>query len=586
MKSRLTKEHLRRFLAYYKPYRGIFILDLVLIAVGSAAFLLFPLVSGYLTGEVLSSFDAQTQRRLFAGGAALLALLVVRTVCTVCYGWLGHSMGAKMERDMRRDLFAQYERQSFSFHAGHSAGQLMTVLSNDLTAMTELFHHGPEDLLTFLIKFPGAFLILLSINVPLTLLVFLMLPLLTFAALRADRAFEKAALESRARLSEMNEHAEDVLSGIRTVKAFGCEKRELERFEQRNRRYTESKCRFYRLESCFYDTVQSYPQFLTMLVVFFGALFLGNGTLDVPVLVTFLLYVGSLAEPVNLLLNFLRLFEEGKAGFLRFSEMMDRTPEVTESKEPVSLPTGPKEVSFEGVSFRYEGSEGEVLRDVSFTVPAGRTAAFVGASGIGKTTVCGLIARFYDVTEGSVRIGGVDVRELSFDCLRRTVGVVQQEVCLFQGTLRENLRYGSPNASDQEVEHAAEQADLHDWIQTLPQGYDTLVGTKGIRLSGGQRQRVSIARLFLRNPDILILDEATSALDYESEAAVQRSLERLMEGRTAIVVAHRLSTVRKADRIYLLADGAIAEEGTHAELLEKGGRYAALCRLNEGSSHL
>lgn len=250
------------------------------------------------------------------------------------------------------------------------------------------------------------------------------------------------------------------------------------------------------------------------------------------------------------------------------------------------MPTGPKEVSFEDVSFRYEGSEGEVLRDVSFTVPAGRTAAFVGASGIGKTTVCGLIARFYDVTEGSVRIGGADVRELSFDCLRRTVGVVQQEVCLFQGTLRENLRYGSPNASDQEVERAAELADLHDWIQTLPQGYDTLVGTKGIRLSGGQRQRVSIARLFLRNPDILILDEATSALDYESEAAVQRSLERLMEGRTAIVVAHRLSTVRKADRIYLLADGAIAEEGTHAELLEKGGRYAALCRLNEGSSHL
>lgn len=578
MKSQFTKERVGKFLSYYKPHWKIFAVDMGCVVLCAAAFLLFPLVSGYITGEVLSGGEASLQG-LLAGGLALLALYLVRVASEVTYAYLGHAMGAKMERTMREELFRHYEEQSFAFHARNSVGKLMTVISNDLTGMTELFHHGPEDLVMALIKFVGAFVILLCVNVPLTLIVFVMLPVLTLITLRMDKAFERINLRSRADLSALNERVEDTLAGIRTVKAFGNEEAEFRRFAEKNDAYTKSMCLFYKLESYFYNTLHSYPQFLTMLAVFFGALFLGNGSLDVPVLVTFLLYVGSMAEPVNYLLNFMRLYEEGKAGFLRFMEMMETQPAVTEDPHPVELPQVEGEIAFHNVTFRYEDSPENVLENLSFRIRPGQCAAFAGASGIGKTTVCALMARFYDPCEGSVTLDGADLRQISFRSLRDAVGVVQQEVYIFNGTIRENICYGRPDATEEEMVRAAKLADIHSFICSLPQGYDSQVGTKGIKLSGGQRQRLSIARLFLKDPKILILDEATSALDYESEVAVQASIERLMKGRTCIVIAHRLSTIRNADVIYVLKEKKIAEQGSHQELLALGGEYAKLCEF-------
>ena len=579
--SQFTKTRLKRFLSYYKPHRRVFTMVLFFAALSSAVVLLFPLVSGYITKEVLADWSPQTGRNLMLGGLGLLLLTVLKVISNMIYAYFGHAMGAKMERTMRQELFAQYEKQSFGFHARNSVGKLMTVLSNDLSCMTELFHHGPEDLLRTAIKFIGSFVILININWPLTLILFSVFPLLCFVAVKTDRIMERALLRNRRDLSDMNQQAEDALSGIRTVKAFGNEELENKGYAVKNHRYTDSKCYFYKVEALFYEVVESYPQFLTMLTIFFGALFLGNGKLDVPVLVTFLLYVSTLGEPVLTMLNFMKLYEEGKAGFIRFMDMMELQPAVTEHPNPVVLSEPKGEIAFDRVAFQYEDGVEKVLDNVSITIPKGQTVAFVGASGIGKTTISALVARFYDVTEGKITIDGVDVRDIATESLRNTIGIVQQEVYIFNGTLQDNICYGKPGATREEVEQAARLANIHEFICSLPQGYDSLVGTRGILLSGGQRQRISLARLFLKNPQILILDEATSALDYESEQIVQQSIERLMEHRTAIVIAHRLSTIRKANTIFVLADKTVVEQGNHEELLRRGGEYARLTQLGQ-----
>ena len=580
MRTQFTGKRLKKFISYYKPHRRIFAMDMTFAAVSAVAVLLFPLVSGKITELVMDGWNAETVRTLGWYMLLLAGLAGLRVVSNVIYAYFGHAMGAKMEETMRDELFAHYEKLSFGFHAKHDVGQLMTVLSNDLSGMTELFHHGPEDLLMTVIKFGGAFVILMAIDPRLTLIMFALLPVMAVISVWNDRKMERALLRSKSDRAEMNGHLEDVLSGIRTVKAFGAEKAEAGRFHDYNHRYTDSQCRFYKIEAIFYEVMGSFPQILTMLTICAGGVLIGLGRMEIPVLVTFLLYVGTLAEPIQTMLNFMRLYEEGKSGFIRYMEMLEVTPSVAEPEKAVSLSEVRGEIRFEDVSFHYPDAQENVLEHLTFSLASGESVAFAGASGIGKTTVSMLAARFYDVTGGKITLDEVDLRQLSNRTLRENIGIVQQEVTIFNGTIRDNIRYGRPDATDREIEQAAVQAGIDGYIRTLPMGYDTTVGTKGITLSGGQRQRISIARLFLKDPKILILDEATSALDYESEQLVQRSLEKLMRGRTTIIIAHRLSTIRNVDRIYVLGGKSIVESGSHAQLLAMGGEYAHLCELS------
>lgn len=581
MKSQFTKQRAKKFLSYYKPHRNIFIMDMCFAALSACTVLVFPLVSGYMTGEVLAEWNESTWSRLALAASVLVLLTTIKVISNITYAYFGHAMGARMEETMRAELFEHYEALSFGFHARNSTGRLMTVLSNDLTSMTELFHHAPEDLLMTLIKFAGAFVIMCSIHIPLTLVVFLALPFLGIAAYYTDKKMENCLLLNKNHLSDLNAYAEDTLSGIRTVKAFGKERRHADCFQEKNQQYTSSRCLFYKVEAYFYETVEAYPQFLAMLVVIFGSLFIAEGSLNAAILVTFLLYANSLAEPIRTMLNFMRLYEEGKAGFIRFMDMMELAPAVKEKPDAHMLENPRGEVVFDHVSFHYEDSAENVLEDISFRIESGQTVAFAGVSGIGKTTVASLTARFYDVTGGQVRIDGVDIRDISLQSLRDSIGIVQQEVYIFNGTILDNIRYGREDATEEEIMEAAKLANIHEFILSLEKGYHSLVGTKGIMLSGGQRQRISIARLFLKNPKILIMDEATSALDYESEEVIQKSIERLKQNRTAILIAHRLSTIRKADRIFVLADKHLVEQGKHQELIQHKGTYARLCRTGQ-----
>ena len=579
MRSKFARERFIKFLFYYKPHKKVFVIDLFFAVLSAICVLLFPLISGYITKEILGLWSNDTIRTLSIAGLLLLLITLVKVISDIIYSWFGHAMGAKMEATMRRELLDHYEALSFSFHSKNSVGKLMTVISNDLTNMTELFHHAPEDFLMTIIKFFGSFIILANINLPLTLIVYCMLPLLTLVTYYVDRKFEHAILATNENLGRMNEKLEDILSGIRTIKALGNERFEADRFEKQNTAYTDSKCEFYKIEALFYGTLEAYPQFLTMLTVFFGAILIGKSTVDIPVLITFLLYVGSLAEPIRIFMNFMKLFESGKAGFIRFMEMLETKPSVLAGEDALCLEQTRGEIIFDHVSFQYEDGSENVIEDISLRISANQSVAFVGASGIGKTTIGALIARFYDVSEGNILIDGIDIKNIDMEALRENIGIVQQEVYLFSGTIKDNIRVGKQNASDEEIIEAARLANIHDFICSLPEQYDSLVGTKGIKLSGGQRQRISIARLFLKNPKILILDEATSALDYESEIIVQQSIDRLMEDRTTIMIAHRLSTIKNADTIYVIFDKKIMEQDTHEELLKRKGEYARLCSM-------
>lgn len=569
----------RKFLSYYKPYLKLFSADMACAVIASAATLALPLCIRYITTNLLEIGSEDALHQIYVMGGLMLALVAIYTTCHAFIDYQGHMMGALMERDMRNELFEHYQKLSFKFYDEHKTGQLMTRISNDTFDLAELYHHGPEDIVISLLNLIGAFVILININVKLALIAFLFIPFMGIYGLYFSKKMYAALRKSNDKIGDINAQVEDSLAGIRVVKSFTNEAVEKKKFTYENDLFLDNRKKGYKAESYFYDGLIAFTQLITISVVIFGAISIVKGSLDLPDLLTFLLYIVILIEPIQRLGNFVRLYQEGIAGFNRFMEVLEVEPDIQDAPNAINLPHVQGEIEFKNVHFRYKEDYDHVLKNISLKINIGEYVALVGPSGAGKTTLCSLIPRFYEVSEGKILIDGNDIKSLKSKSLRKNIGFVQQDVYLFAGTVSENIRYGKPEAAEEEIVMAAKQANAHDFIMALPNGYSTDIGQRGVRLSGGQKQRLSIARVFLKNPPILIFDEATSALDNESERAVQNSLERLTKNRTTLVIAHRLSTVRNAKRILVLTDNGIEEQGTHEELIALNGRYANLYHM-------
>jgi len=569
----------KKFLSYYKPYLGLLFADLACALIVSATTLLIPLCIRYITKNVLAGNTPNALNQIYLMGVVMLVLVLVHTVCNMFVSYQGHMMGAMMESDMRSELFDHYQKLSFAFYDEQKTGQLMTRITNDSFDLSELYHHGPEDVAISSLNFVGAFIILLTINVQLTAITLLFLPIMAVYAFHFNKKMKLALRRSKDRIGDINAQVEDTLAGIRVVKSFTNEEIETKKFATENNRFVDSRRDGHKSEAYFYEGLIAFTQIMTIAVVIFGGVSIVNGSLDLADLLTFLLYIGILIEPIQRFGNFTRLYQEGMTGFERFMEILEVEPDIEDTPEAIELTQVQGNVAFRGVSFKYKEEHDYVLRNISLDIKAGEYIALVGFSGVGKTTLCSLIPRFYEVTEGEIRLDDRNIRDIRLRSLRRHIGIVQQDVYLFAGTVADNIRYGKLDASGEEIIAAAKKANAHDFIMALPQGYDTDIGQRGVKLSGGQKQRLSIARVFLKDPPILIFDEATSALDNESEKAVKDSLEKLSNNRTTIVIAHRLSTIRNAQRIVVLTDNGIGEQGTHDELIAMNGTYANLYNM-------
>lgn len=571
-----TKKHtLKQILSFYKPYKGLFAADLLCSLIAAAIGLVLPLGAGYITDNVLAGDLSAAPGKILGVGALLLGLVLVQALCSYFMDYQGHAIGARMERDMRAQLFAHCQRLSFSYFDSHPIGDLMSRLTNDSLSLAEFFHHVPEDVLVNSIKFVGASLILWHIHWQMTLVILCFLPFMLAYTLYFNKKMAAALEQGREDMGEINAQAEDTLSAIRMVQSFGNEAVEAQKFHVRNEKFLESRKRGYKGEALCYGGMDAFSSLIPIAVVVVGGLSILQGSLALSELVVFLLYVSYFTQPIQSLVNTSRLIQEGRTGFARYMEILETQPEVADLPGAQDLPPVKGDIRFSHVTFRY-GEGDAVFRDLNLTIRAGEYVALVGASGVGKTTLCSLIPRFYDVEAGEITVDGVPIRQATLRSLRGSVGLVQQDVALFTGSVTENIAYGRPGATFQQVREAARKAGAEEFIQKLPQGYDTDIGPRGVKLSGGQRQRLSIARAFLKDPPILILDEATSALDSQSELVVQRSLEDLARHRTTLVIAHRLSTIQGAQRIVVLDENGVCEEGNHQSLMAQGGVYAKL----------
>lgn len=569
----------KKFLSYYKPYMGLFLTDMTCAFIVAAITLILPLYTRFITKDVLESGMANALNKIYAIGAAMLALVAVQAACSFYMDYKGHAMGAMMESDMRGELFEHYQKLSFSFYDEERIGRLMSRLTNDLLLLSELYHHGPEDYVVYLVKFIGAFVILININVYLTLAVFAFLPVMAFFAFYFNKKLKIAFKKNKERIGDINAQVEDTLSGIKVVKSFANEDVEKKKFAYQNNRFLESRKSIYKNEAYLYNGLNTFIQLITITVIIFGGACIVHASLDLADLITFLLYIGNIVEPIQKLTHVTEQYQEGITGFERFMEILEIEPDIKDSPDAVEIENVRGNIEFRNVGFRYNEGHDYILKNISLNVKAGDYIALVGFSGVGKTTLCSLIPRFYEVSEGEILLDGINIKNIRLSSLRKNIGVVQQDVYLFAGTVSDNIRYGKPGCSSKEIIEAAKRANAHEFIMKLPHGYETNIGERGVKLSGGQKQRLSIARVFLKNPPVLIFDEATSSLDNESEKVVKDSLEKLAKDRTTFVIAHRLSTIRNAKKILVLTYSGIDEQGTHDELMALGGTYARLYNM-------
>lgn len=569
-------ENLKKMLSYYKPYRAVFWADMFFAMLSAGVALAIPLVIRYVTYTLVYEETSVILQQIRVIAVILFAMVAIDCYSKFFISNYGHVMGAKIEYNMRAEIFEHFQKLSFAFYDNQKVGQLMSRITTDLFDITELMHHGPENIILSVIKIVGAFVILVNISPMLALAAFIVLPFMFAYAYWLNGKMRRAFRQNRVKIAEINAQIEDNLSGIRVVKSFANEEIEKEKFKIGNAGFLSAKKNSYHYMGSFQAGLGAFTTLIQVNVILAGTLLIVKGNVDVSDLVTFVLYISVFTDPVRTLIDFTEQFQNGYSGFERFCEIMAIEPDIKDREDAVELCSVKGDISFENVSFQYEENAEQVLSHINLNVPAGAYMALVGSSGAGKSTLCSLIPRFYDVTEGAVKIDGKDIRGLTLKSLRDHIGIVQQDVYLFVGTVYDNILYGRPDATREEVIEAAKNANAHEFIMSLPQGYETDIGQRGIKLSGGQKQRLSIARVFLKNPPILIFDEATSALDNESEKVVQDSLEKLAKNRTTFVIAHRLSTIKNAERILVLTEEGIEEEGTHDELLAKGGIYEKL----------